>query len=160
MSDKAEKLNKLLELLGGDSLKSDSLSELYAAVTSRKNKEDALPFSRIPYDDRIVLLPQCLRSTEKCKAEERAAEYICKKCRSCKIADILDYAEKLGYMDVRIVKGGRAVARLLKELKPKAVLGVACNFEGTLGVPLLRDGCADTDVDLDEVFEAMEFIQL
>ena len=51
-----------------------------------------------------------------------------------------------------------------------AVLGVACSLEGALGsleceragipvqfIPLLRDGCADTDVDLDTVLETLEF---
>ena len=84
----------------------------------------------------------------------------------------MERAEQLGYAGVKILKGGSAVAKLIEEMKPKAVLGVACNFEGALGilecerkgvivqfVSLLRDGCADTDVELDEVFEMMEFKQ-
>lgn len=171
-SSKAEQLNKLLELIGGTSLEGGSFPELCTAIVSRKNKERALEFSRTDYSERLVLLPQCLRSTEKCAADERSAEYFCKKCRSCKIADIMDRVDELGYMGARILKGGSAVSRLLEELRPKAALGVACSFEGALGmlecerrgvivqfVPLLRDGCADTDVDLGEVLDVMEFKQ-
>ena len=172
MSNKAENLNRLMELLGDAAADGTSLAELCPAITSRKNKENALAFSRSEFHERLVLVPQCLRSTQECEAEERAAEYVCKRCRACKIADVVDRAEELGYMGVKILKGGSAVARLVEELKPRAVLGVACSLEGALGilecgrlrvavrfVSLLRDGCADTDVDLDEVLETMEFRQ-
>jgi hypothetical protein len=72
-------------------------------------------------------------------------------------------------MGVKILKGGSAVARHVEKMKPKAVLGLACQYEGALGifecerlgvavqfVPLTRDGCADTDVDLDKVLAALE----
>lgn len=172
MGNRAEKLNRLMELLAGASPEGGTLTELYPAITSRKNKEHALAFSRTEFHERIVFVPQCLRSTEKCAAEERAAEYVCRRCRACKIATVFERADELGYMGVRILKGGSAISHLLHTIKPKAVLGVACSFEGALGmlecerlgiavqtVILLRDGCADTDVDLDEVMETMEFRQ-
>ena len=170
--DRAEKLNRLMDLLTGDSTGGGTLAELYPAIASRKNKEYALEFSRSEFHERVVFVPQCLRSTGNCSAEERAAEYVCKRCRRCKIVEIVERAEELGYMGVRILKGGSAIARLLKELRPRAAVGVACSLEGALGmlecerlgvavqfVTLLRDGCADTDVDLDEVLETMEFKQ-
>ncbi|MHC5036508.1 MAG: DUF116 domain-containing protein [Planctomycetota bacterium] len=172
MSDDADRLNKLLSLIGSSSKEGSSLPEFCTAITFRKNKEYALLFSRTKYTERIVFLPQCLRAIGQCEAEERAAEYVCQRCGGCKIAEIIDRAESLGYMDVKILKGGSAVGRLLDELKPKGLLGVACSFEGSIGmlecerkgvavqfIALLRDGCADTDVDLDEVFETMEFQQ-
>ena len=172
MSSKAEKLNKLLQLIGNASVEGGSFAEVWTAITVRKNKEYALEFSRTACHERVIFLPQCLRSTEKCAAEEHAAEYICRKCHACKIADIVERADELGYAGVRILKGGSALSRLLEEMQVKAVLGVACGLEGALGmlecehrgvavqfITLLRDGCADTDVDLDEVLETMEFKQ-
>ncbi len=151
-------------------MKDGSIAELCAGITSRKNREHALPFAKTEYRDRIVFLPQCLRATGKCAARERAAEYSCAKCRSCKIAEIVERAEGLEYRAVRILKGGSALPGILKEERPAAVLGVACSLEGALGsleceragipvqfIPLLRDGCADTDVDLDRVLETLEF---
>lgn len=159
-----------MELLGGDSGNGGSMTEFCAAITSRKNKEQALPFSAVPYNERLVILPHCLRATKTCLAEERKAEYACSKCRACKIADIAEKAGELGYMGVKILKGGSAVSAVLKEMKPRGVLGVACNFEGALGalecerlgiavqfVGLARDGCADTDVDISEVLQTLEF---
>lgn len=173
VSDKAAKLDRLMELLGSDSQKGGSMTELCAAITSRKNKEQALPFAAVPYAERLVILPHCLRATGVCKAEERSAEYACAKCHACKIATIVEKAEELGYLGVRILKGGSAVAAVLEDAKPRAVLGVACNLEGALGsleceragipvqfVSLARDGCADTDVDTKDVIETMEFRQL
>ena len=172
MNEKTEKMNRLLELLGGGPGEGNSMTEMCAAITARKNKEQAAAFSKIPYSERLVFVPHCLRATGTCQAEEKAAEYICYKCRACKIAEIVEKAEQLGYLGVKILKGGSAVSTALKNIKPKAVLGVACSFEGALGtleceragavtqfVALQRDGCADTDVDLSEVFETMEFLQ-
>ena len=69
-----------------------------------------------------------------------------------------------------MLKGGRAIGKLLAEHAPCAVVGVACDYEGALGiieceragaavqfVTLSRDGCADTDVDFDEVMSVLEF---
>ena len=159
-------------MLGANAGSGGSIADLCAAITSRKNKEHALRFSQAEYRERMVFVPQCLRSTSSCAAQERAAEYICARCHSCKIGAIVERAESLGYREVRILKGGSAIPAILKECRPAAILGVACNLEGALGtlecerfgtaiqfVSLARDGCADTDVDLDEVMETMEFRQ-
>jgi hypothetical protein len=172
MAPRAEKLNQLLALLGGAVGEGESFPEFCKAFTVRQNAEDALAFSRVPYEERLLLLPQCLRSTKQCVAEEEAAEYVCGRCGACKIDAILRRAEELGYRRVAVLKGGKAIAQLIETLDPKAVLGVACDFEGVLGilecrrlgvpvqfVPLLRDGCADTDVDLEEVVEMMGFLR-
>ncbi|MBN1808836.1 MAG: DUF116 domain-containing protein [Planctomycetes bacterium] len=173
MTSKAEKLNRLMKLLGDDDADGESLPELYKAITVRKNKEYALAVARVDFSRRLVLVPQCLRSTATCSAVEDAAEYVCSACGACKIAAIAARAAELGYPGIHVLKGGSAVARLIQELKPGAVIGVACDFEGALGimecerwkipvqfVPLLRDGCADTDVDLSELFDVLEFKQL
>lgn len=168
MSEKAEKLGELLQLMGGSALKGASLPDLCEVIAKSKNEQYAAAFARVPFAERIVLLPQCLRRTGACRAEERKAEYVCARCGACKIAEIIQRAEDLGYMAVKILKGGAAVGRLLEELKPRGALGVACAFEGAIGmlecerrdvavqfVPLLKDGCADTDVDLEAVLQAM-----
>ena len=170
MAARTEKLNRLMELLGEGG--EGSFAEVCRAIALRKNKENALAFARTDYGQRLVLLPQCLRSSARCRAEEHQAEYRCAGCGACKIAAIVRRAGELGYLGVRILKGGSAVSRLIGELRPRAVLGVACDFEGALGilecerqgvavqfVPLLSDGCADTDVELEEVLEVMEFRQ-
>ena len=165
----AKSLARLVSLMGGAALGEADFPGLCRELIARKNREHAEAFARADYSRRMAFLPQCLRCTEKCRAEERGAEHVCAGCGACKAGEVVRRGGELGYLGVRILKGGSAVTRLVEELKPGAVLGVACHFEGALGilecervgipvqcVPLLRDGCADTDVELDAVLEVME----
>lgn len=127
-------------------------------------------FSNVPYKDRLVVVPQCLRNID-CKTTFNSVEGAqCLKCGKCKIIEIVEKAQELGYMGVYIAPGGGFVRRIIKKMKPKAVLGIGCAWEvnaGILevasegipvqGVMLLRDGCVETDVDLEQVFEVMEY---
>jgi hypothetical protein len=164
-------LTHLLDGLTSAEAKGRPLPELLAAVILRKNRDHSLSFLRTPYEERLILVPQCLRATGVCRAKERSNEYVCGRCGECKIGEISRRAEKLGYMGVRILKGGSAIVRLVEELHPKAVLGIACSAEGLMGilaceraglpvvcVPLLKEGCADTDVDLADVSGVLEVI--
>jgi hypothetical protein len=134
-------------------------------IAARKNKQFGKAFRAVPFWKRVIFLPQCLRNLERCKAKEVGVEFICGKCGKCKVFFILKRADELGYLGVFVLK-------ILKRIKPKAVVGVACYYEGRLGfeecskaklpaqfVPLLRDGCANTDVVLDDVFKIMESIE-
>ena len=73
----------------------------------------------------------------------------------------------LGYT-VFIAPGGSLVKRMVKKYKPKAVIGVGCPPEinegsalmeaygiPVLSVPLTKDGCVNTCVDIDELLEAL-----
>jgi hypothetical protein len=84
-------------------------------------------------------------------------------CNECKIAEIFSLSKELGYKKFYIMKGGKAIHNILKHEKPKAIIGIACFFEGAQAIkmtdkekilvqfiPLLKDGCCDTDVDLEE----------
>ena len=138
------------------------------ALTDKKNRQMSEAFSAIPYSERIVLVPHCMRNNKRCKAKEMGSYYICVECGACKIGNISKKSKELNYKALYILKGGKAVKKLVEELKPKATLGVACHFEGVLGmqesekhglvvqfVPLTKDGCVDTDVNLEEVFKAL-----
>ena len=138
-------------------------------LTSKKNLRYAGQFASIPYSERAVLVPHCLRNIEKCKAKEMGSHYICVECGGCKIGQISKKSKELGYKAIYVLKGGKAVKKLTEEINPKAVLGVACHFEGVMGmeesekhglivqfVPLTKDGCVDTDVNLEEVFKSLE----
>jgi len=171
MSRPASDVQFLLENLEASDRETDDASELLAAAVLRKNRANTLRFLRTPYSGRAVFVPQCLRATSVCRARERGNEYVCMKCGACKIAFIARRADELGYISVRILKGGSALSQFVAEVKPKAVLGIACPVEGVLGilaceragvpafcVPLLKAGCCDTDVDLDDVASALEAI--
>lgn len=117
---------------------------------------------------RIILLPQCIRNYKNCAAVENGPYFECAGCGNCKAAKIISKAEELGYKAVYILKGGRIIPEIFKRDKPEAVAGVACFYEGFLGMkicgefkipavffPLSRDGCSGTDLDLDSFLELL-----
>jgi len=168
----ARELNEMMRWLGPEAGGADNFDELCRAVGIRKNKEHAARFAKVPYAERIVLVPQCLRRLGECRATETARGYECARCMACPAGEIVLEAERLGYRGVFMLKGGRAVAKVIAEASPKGVVGVACEYEGALGimeceragaavqfVSLSRDGCSETDVDLDEVKSVLAFLE-
>ena len=155
--------NPLIEMMAA-SAGAEDIDAFADEFAARKNAENAPLFASVPYAKRILLLPQCLRSSAHCQAKEVGVLYECAHCGSCRIPEIIAEADSLGYMGVFILKGGRAVIRLISELQPGAILGVACPYEGFIGimecerrgipvqfVPLTKDGCADTEVDIENL---------
>jgi hypothetical protein len=133
-----------------------------------KNDANLDGYLKVPYDKRAAFFPQCLRNVKVCRAELTEEGYACAKCGSCEIARFKAEAEALGYGGFYVVPGASMVFKIMKRRSFKAALGVACYFEladavekSTLfhipchGVPLLRDGCKDTIVDVDDVMAAM-----
>jgi hypothetical protein len=138
------------------------------ALAAKKNSRMYEAFNGVPYAERVILMPHCMRNIKMCKAKEMGSYYLCAECGACKIGSISKKSKELGYKALYVLKGGKAVKKLVEELKPKAALGVACYFEGVMGmqesekhglavqfVPLTKDGCVDTDVNLEEVFKTL-----
>ena len=154
---------KIIIMLGGNDMMIDTVSTEIRNILY-KNR-----FSEVPFQDRVIILPQCLRALE-CPAKFSSVEGArCVGCGKCKIKEINEKAKELGYKGVYIAPGGGFVKRILKKVVPKAVIGLGCPYEvnwGLLevsskgipcqGVILLKSGCVTTDVDLGMVFEAME----
>lgn len=126
-------------------------------------------FKRIHPKDKFLFLPQCLRGLDCVAILSPKDGIICKKCGACPIPQIVQCAYSLGYRKVYIAPGSSFVKRILKEEKPKAIFAVACLYELSLGgllvshfkiigrtVPLLRDGCVCTEVDVDRVINEMK----
>ncbi len=124
-------------------------------------------FAKVEAGDRIVIVPQCLRHA-KCPARlDSMIGIACKECGLCILKDLKAEAEKLGY-GFYIVPGGRFVQRIVKTVKPKAAIGVACikdlniamhEISGTKtvvqGVPLIKDGCVQTQVNIKELMKTL-----
>jgi hypothetical protein len=157
----ADKPKKLMNILKGTNLKETDLQEFYKASVTQKSKKNKKRFLDVPFSERIILLPQCLRNIKGCKAKEVGNQYECQECGACKIAKITQIAKKLGYKGIYILKGGRAVIAMIEQISPRAILGIACYYEGLIGmtecesrgipvqfVPLTKDGCVNTDLKL------------
>ncbi|MBN2251763.1 MAG: DUF116 domain-containing protein [Candidatus Altiarchaeota archaeon] len=154
---------KITAMLSGN----DTMIDVVA--TEMRNILLKKEFMQIPYSQRVVLVPQCLRNID-CPARVNSVKGAqCVKCGKCKIKEITEKAEELGYMGTYIAPGGGFVKRIIKSVKPRAVIGLGCPEEVNMGlllvtskglacqgVILLNSGCVETDVDLNTVYETME----
>lgn len=119
----------------------------------------------IPYNRRVLMLPQCLRNSSLCNAESDQLGLLCRECGGCSISYFIQEAEKLGY-EVLITEGTTVTAQLIESGHIDAVIGVGCmevlqklflsigkySVPG-IGIPLLTCGCKDTSADADWIRE-------
>lgn len=127
----------------------------------RINKLNEKKFRSIPYSERAVFIPHCLRNRD-CKARNSEDGWLCIGCGRCKIKEFKNKAEELGYK-VFIVPGFSMVKKLIGKHKPKAVVGVSCESEMSIakeklgkdvisqGLLLLKDGCVETEADWEKL---------
>jgi geranylgeranyl diphosphate synthase type II len=121
----------------------------------------------IPYERRLLLLPQCLRDVKDCPADLDEYGLLCEECGRCAIGELQSLAENLGYV-VLVAEGSTVVSKLLEGGKVDAVVGVSClsalekSFphmaDGAipgLAIPLTIDGCVGTETDVDHVRDAI-----
>jgi geranylgeranyl diphosphate synthase, type II len=127
-------------------------------------------FSTIPFNRRILLLPQCLKNSNLCDADLDEFGLICKSCGNCKIQSFTEEAEKLGYV-VLVTEGTSVASKLIESGKIDAVIGVGCmevlqkmfntvqkRAVPGIAIPLLENGCKDTRVDKDWILEEIKYI--
>lgn len=118
--------------------------------------------------ERVLLLPHCLRRVDTCQGKYTRKGLECQDCNpDCPVNRLRKAALSLGYKGVCIAPGGRLALKYVEENKPRGIVAVACQKElmdGIHGVseldgdtqptlpivviPLSKDGCVDTEVDL------------
>jgi len=121
----------------------------------------------IPYNRRLLLLPKCLRHETACLAKVDEYGLVCELCGNCAISELQTEAERLGYV-VMVVEGSPIVMALIESGQIEAVVGVSClsvleevfpYMEAAaipgMAIPLLQDGCKNTSVDLDWVWDTI-----
>ncbi len=121
--------------------------------------------SMVPYERRMLLLPQCLRTRSDCPAEMDDLGLLCENCDRCPLGKITQLAEDLGYVTL-IAEGTTVVTRLFEQGKIDCVVGASCmeTLEKTfplsvreavpsLAVPLNSHGCDNTSVDTEQLIE-------
>ncbi len=152
-------------LLAGDGLTPKHREFLMVMINNAiwRDVVAAIPFAR-----RTLLLPPCLRSSTACPAEADEYGLLCEQCGACCIGALSQRAEELGYA-VLVAEGTSLVGRLIAQGQIDAVIGVSCmpSLERTfphmsaraipgIAVPLLVEGCEDTQVYVDWVRAAIE----
>ena len=124
-------------------------------------------YGKTPMDKRFLFLPQCLRNLE-CPAKTSPREGImCEGCGRCEIADIKKMCDEHG-IGICIAPGGEFVKRAIRDKKPLAAMGVACQHDlyetmryvtskgvPMTGVVLSKTGCVMTEVNWGKVREML-----
>jgi geranylgeranyl pyrophosphate synthase len=151
----------LISEMAGEVIRRTAVDSLYTefAMVVCGNEIWRPVVAAIPYNRRLLLIPQCLKSDNNCNAVIDQLGLICAGCKACQIDDILQKAETLGYATL-VAEGTTVAVNLVQEGSVDAVIGVSCmsvlqkSFEPVsraavpvIGIPLLFEGCAETDVD-------------
>lgn len=123
---------------------------------------------RVPFEKRLLLLPQCLKDSKDCPAEIDSLGLICKHCGRCAIGRLTQRADELGYA-VLVAEGSPVVMAMIESGQVQATVGVSClsvlervfpYMEAAavpgIAIPLLKDGCKDTVFDEDRLTEILE----
>lgn len=116
---------------------------------------------------RMIIAPHCMRFLE-CPASSTKAGIQCVSCGKCVFTKLKEDAEKYGYR-LYIVTGSSFVKHIIKEGKYDGALLIACDYElnkvmmglkgkeiVTYGIPMLNDGCFNTEVEYGKVIETLE----
>ena len=125
-------------------------------------------YEYVKKQDRIILIPHCLRNAEKCIAPIDDEGYHCEKCGACIIAEITQAAEDRG-IKWYMIGGGSHAINIVKNAHPRAVFGIACYDDAKLGVQkigeygiptqavlLSKAGCVNTEVEIDKVIATLD----
>jgi hypothetical protein len=118
---------------------------------------------------RMIIAPHCMRSME-CPASSTRTGIQCVSCGKCIFTRLREDAPKYGY-DLYIVTGSSFVKHVIQERYYDAALLIACDYElnkvmmglkgkrlVTYGIPMLNDGCFNTEVDYGKVVETLEML--
>ena len=120
-------------------------------------------FEAIPFHRRLFLLPHCLSDRDACAGKYDSVGLHCAGCGSCEIHSLKREAEQLGYLAI-VAEGTSSALMKILEGDADAIFGVACldslekSFQRVieLGVPhmalpLLKDGCVNTEAEVDQI---------
>jgi hypothetical protein len=151
-------------LLGG--LSKDLRERLLVFLIDLNNR---LVRSQGPKTKRIlILIPHCLQIND-CNIRVTNDIYNCKRCGRCGVSSLIDLADRYG-LRLFVATGGSMARKIVKDLRPEAVVAVACERDLSSGIvdsfplPVLgvinlrpQGPCFNTAVDIERVKEAVEF---
>lgn len=114
----------------------------------------------------LVLTPHCIQKSF-CPHKITNDIYNCKRCGRCDVDNLIALKEKYGF-HFRLVTGGTLARKVIVELRPKAIIAIACERDLLSGlmdvkkIPILaivnyrpEGPCINTQVDIIEVEKAV-----
>lgn len=153
--------DELLAFAGADPV----YREFLAVLLNNETWRDIL--ATIPFNRRLLLLPVCLRVENDCPAPFDEFGLLCKECGQCSIHYLKEEADRLGYATL-VAEGTPIVLRLIETGQIDAVVGVSCisvlervfpymeqAAAPGIAIPLLQDDCADTNIDIEWLWDVI-----
>ena len=117
-------------------------------------------------DNLLLLLPQCIQNFD-CDIKITGNILNCKRCGKCEIRDLIELAER-HKVKIAVATGGTLARRIIVNVRPKAIVAVACELDLTSGIkdtypiPVMgilnqrpNGPCYNTSVDIADVKEAL-----
>ena len=114
----------------------------------------------------LILIPHCIQN-ESCPVKITRDVHNCRSCGKCKVGSLLKLTQETG-VNLAVSTGGTLARKIVADLRPQAVLAIACERDLTTGIqdifPLPTIGilnerpegpCCNTDVDLSQVETAV-----
>lgn len=80
----------------------------------------------------LILTPHCIQNDD-CLYKITRDTANCKRCGKCQVNDLISLAENYGVI-LAIVTGGTMARKTIKEMRPHAVLAIACERDLTSGI--------------------------
>ncbi|OEF98535.1 DUF116 domain-containing protein [Desulfuribacillus alkaliarsenatis] len=122
---------------------------------------------KVPAEDMLMLLPHCVQDAN-CKYKITRDIDNCKLCGKCPVNDLITLSSKHG-INMRVATGGTLARQIVKSLRPRVILAVACERDLVSGIidsmPLPVYGilnvrpngpCFNTHVIIEEIEKAIE----
>ncbi|MEK7271688.1 MAG: DUF116 domain-containing protein [Nitrospirota bacterium] len=116
----------------------------------------------------LLLLPHCIQRSE-CNIKITHNVYNCEGCGKCEVKDFTQLAKDIG-LNLFVATGGTLARRIVIDIKPEAIVAVACERDLSSGIvdtypiPILGivnerpfGPCFNTRVDIDKVKDALNF---
>jgi hypothetical protein len=115
----------------------------------------------------LILTPHCIQQ-EMCQYKVTHDISNCRKCGACQVGDLLTISENFG-VHVAISNGGTLARKVVKTLRPHAILAIACERDLTSGIqdvfpiPVIgvlnerpNGPCCNTRIDIKRVEKAVQ----
>lgn len=117
----------------------------------------------------LLLMPHCIQ-VDKCDIRLTHNVRNCKQCGKCDIKGLVEISDRTG-IEIFIATGGNLARRIVKDVRPEAIIAVACERDLSSGIadvyPMPVYGvwnerpcgpCLNTRVDLKKVEEAITLL--
>ena len=107
----------------------ESIKRSFIAVNNELVKSQKLLFKP---EEMLILAPHCLQWS-KCPYKITLDVNNCRRCGKCNVSFLHSIQEKYGVKFI-VVSGGTSARKVVKELKPKGIIAIACEQDLTSGI--------------------------